>query len=373
MFRKLALCGSALLALHAEAALANTLTTNYSLNKPSIGADANNWGNLDNANFDTIDATMFAISGVANAACPKAGCTYTGASVLPDGWAINGAAGTNRRLFFQTGGSNVWALYADSSAQSGSNAGSLLEIGRYSDAGAYLDSPVTINRATGMVTFADGLTGTLTGNASTASKLATGHTIGFSSGDVTGTTSAFDGSANLTGQVLTLATVNSAPGACGDGTHVCQVTTNGKGLVTAQSATAIATATGAQVVAGTDNAHFVTPASLASQQAQSASCGANCTGGYVTLPGGVVMQWGHYDTGANAWNGGATITFPLTFPNGCLSFVGMTDNQGGAGSPRYALQATSACSTGGITVSAAGYQSAGANNIHGFYFVAYGN
>ena len=36
-----------------------------------------------------------------------------------------------------------------------------------------------------------------------------------------------------------LATVNSGPGTCGDGTHVCQVTTNGKGLVTGQSAVLI--------------------------------------------------------------------------------------------------------------------------------------
>ena len=36
-----------------------------------------------------------------------------------------------------------------------------------------------------------------------------------------------------------MATVNSGPGACGDATHVCQVTTNAKGLVTAQSAVAI--------------------------------------------------------------------------------------------------------------------------------------
>jgi hypothetical protein len=38
--------------------------------------------------------------------------------------------------------------------------------------------------------------------------------------------------------VMTLATVNGAPGSCGDATHVCQVTTNGKGLVTSQSAVA---------------------------------------------------------------------------------------------------------------------------------------
>lgn len=47
---------------------------------------------------------------------------------------------------------------------------------------------------------------------------------------------------NLTGDVTTsgsgattLATVNGSPGACGDATHLCNVTTNGKGLVTSQS------------------------------------------------------------------------------------------------------------------------------------------
>ena len=40
-------------------------------------------------------------------------------------------------------------------------------------------------------------------------------------------------------QAATLATVNSGPGTCGDATHVCAVTTNGKGLVTNQSATPI--------------------------------------------------------------------------------------------------------------------------------------
>ena len=39
--------------------------------------------------------------------------------------------------------------------------------------------------------------------------------------------------------VATLATVNSAPGSCGDATHVCAITDNGKGLVTSQTSTAI--------------------------------------------------------------------------------------------------------------------------------------
>lgn len=57
----------------------------------------------------------------------------------------------------------------------------------------------------------------------------------------------------LTGDVIasgpgsvaaTLATVNGSPGSCGDSTHVCEVSTNAKGLVTSQSAVAIAGATG---------------------------------------------------------------------------------------------------------------------------------
>lgn len=49
-----------------------------------------------------------------------------------------------------------------------------------------------------------------------------------------------DGTASGPGSAaLTLATVNAGPGACGDATHVCVVTTNSKGLTTAQTATTI--------------------------------------------------------------------------------------------------------------------------------------
>jgi hypothetical protein len=40
-------------------------------------------------------------------------------------------------------------------------------------------------------------------------------------------------------QAFTLATVNGGSGQCGDATHVCQVTTNGKGLTTSQTPVAI--------------------------------------------------------------------------------------------------------------------------------------
>jgi hypothetical protein len=50
------------------------------------------------------------------------------------------------------------------------------------------------------------------------------------------------GDATATGPgsaAITLATVNSGPGSCGDSTHVCQVTTDAKGRVTSQSAVAV--------------------------------------------------------------------------------------------------------------------------------------
>jgi hypothetical protein len=85
-------------------------------------------------------------------------------------------------------------------------------------------------------------TGALTGNASTATTLATARSI-TASGDAAWTVS-FNGSANVTA-ALTLATVNSNVGAFGSGTSVPTVTVNAKGLVTAVATTAIPTATSA--------------------------------------------------------------------------------------------------------------------------------
>lgn len=63
---------------------------------------------------------------------------------------------------------------------------------------------------------------------------------GGSGGGITALTG--DGTATGPGSAaLTLATVNSGPGGCGDATHVCQVTTNAKGLVTTQAAVTIST------------------------------------------------------------------------------------------------------------------------------------
>lgn len=82
--------------------------------------------------------------------------------------------------------------------------------------------------------------GALTGNASTASTLATARSI-TASGDASWTVS-FNGGADVTA-ALTLATVNANTGSFGNGTTVPNFTVNAKGLITAAGSTAIPTAT----------------------------------------------------------------------------------------------------------------------------------
>lgn len=83
--------------------------------------------------------------------------------------------------------------------------------------------------------------GALSGNATTATTLATGRTVAIT-GDLTYTSPTFNGQGNVTA-VGTLATVNSNVGTFGNATTVPTITVNAKGLVTAVTATAIPTAT----------------------------------------------------------------------------------------------------------------------------------
>ncbi len=77
---------------------------------------------------------------------------------------IKGAAGNARNVRFATGTSLRWAQGANTTAESGSNAGSDYSIYRYSDAGSAIDAPLSITRSTGAVT----LTGDLTVSKATA-------------------------------------------------------------------------------------------------------------------------------------------------------------------------------------------------------------
>jgi hypothetical protein len=67
----------------------STLTTNYSLQKPAVGGETDAWGGELNANMDTIDTTMKAISVVANAALPAS--TYVASDILTKIKTVDGA------------------------------------------------------------------------------------------------------------------------------------------------------------------------------------------------------------------------------------------------------------------------------------------
>ena len=76
---------------------------------------------------------------------------------------VDGAAGSARDLRFSTAGSNRWILRTDSTAESGSNAGSDFQLLARSDADAVLFTVLSIVRSTGTATFGQNLavTGTL--------------------------------------------------------------------------------------------------------------------------------------------------------------------------------------------------------------------
>lgn len=89
---------------------------------------------------------------------PIANPAFTGIAVAPD-IAVSKAGGNSRSLLLRTGADNRWGIEATSAAESGSNAGSALAIRRYSDAGASIDTPLVIDRATGRVALGPGTSG----------------------------------------------------------------------------------------------------------------------------------------------------------------------------------------------------------------------
>jgi Chaperone of endosialidase len=87
----------------------------------------------------------------------KAGDTMTGPLVLTasaPSLSINAtAAGTTASLLFNVAGNSRWSVFKSSTTESGGGTGSAFGIGRYTDAGTFVDAPLTITRSTGASTF----------------------------------------------------------------------------------------------------------------------------------------------------------------------------------------------------------------------------
>ena len=113
--------------------------------------------------------------------------------------------------------------YGTGTGGSGGSATSIIAI---AGNGAFVDTS-TNQTIGGIKTFSSTIAGSVTGNAATATALATGRTIAIT-GDLSYTSPSFDGSANVTA-AGTLATVNSNVGT------FTKITVNGKGLATAAS------------------------------------------------------------------------------------------------------------------------------------------
>ena len=90
---------------------------------------------------------------------PLTGGTLTGDLTLQPSsgsaniWLRKSASGSGNYIIGRTGASDRWQLVlGETTAESGSNAGSNFAIHRFSDAGVYSDTPLSISRASGAVT-----------------------------------------------------------------------------------------------------------------------------------------------------------------------------------------------------------------------------
>jgi hypothetical protein len=114
-------------------------------------------GTVSGAGFNTLFASPPAIGGTTPAAGSFTTMSVGGTLTVSGGYTyLNGAAATNRFNMYQTAGVNRWGVGGAGDTESGGNTGTSFAVGRYTDAGAYIDEPLIISRATGLVSIIDG-------------------------------------------------------------------------------------------------------------------------------------------------------------------------------------------------------------------------
>lgn len=125
----------------------------------ALVAVANGFITITGANITDTRRSVGIDGTVIGGTTPAAGTFTTVLASTASGGqvALNGPAATNRILSFQTSFALRWLVYVDSSAEGGADAGSNLYIQSRSDAGVPANR-ISINRASGVVTIATGLT-----------------------------------------------------------------------------------------------------------------------------------------------------------------------------------------------------------------------
>jgi hypothetical protein len=144
-------------------------TTHYGWTKPNVGGDTDDWGTEGNNNLDGIDSEVYTqqtridgVVGVTPANAPNTLYVQRSASAPAAVLALAADGATPR---FQI-------AVADVEAEGGSNTGSNFQISRYTDGGVLIDTPVSINRATGGL-IVKGQNGTLIPAAGTVGEFIT--------------------------------------------------------------------------------------------------------------------------------------------------------------------------------------------------------
>jgi hypothetical protein len=108
---------------------------------------------VDSAWLNDVQETLCYPIGQAGIALVKGDYTQLGAAMAYYATHANGAPGTGKFIYFMTNGSDRWLTGSNSTAEPGANVGSDYVIARFSDAGAYIDTPLTIFRQNGIADF----------------------------------------------------------------------------------------------------------------------------------------------------------------------------------------------------------------------------
>src|SRR3990167_5661541 len=191
----------------------NITTTRKLLSMTGTGAvgQAPTWDTITAADVNACAFPASAAYSMSGLLTLSAGLTVSAGQVTFSKTGVNDGelylrrdVGSYWNIWFQTGTSNRWRLSVNATTEGGANAGSDLEISRRADDGTHLGFPFAINRATGLVTLASGLsatTGVFSGllTANLGLTVASGQTLTVTGATVTGLTAASVGAGTFPG------------------------------------------------------------------------------------------------------------------------------------------------------------------------------